>query len=387
MTSLPEPRDADRYLRLSQFLDLHARWMGSTDRDELIHRIRQTTGLLLATDDVTVALTADATAAPAAVPDSAMATRALRTSLAQLKGDGTRAVGVFPFSAAGGIQGYVRVALPRPLFEGIEVAFLRFVASLAGVLLAAAEGGAEGRAADASANGPEKASESQARRYVAMAVHDLRNPLNVISGYGGLLADGTLGALSDEQRDAVDAINRQLGSLLGVIDRMIDFDRLTRAESTVAPARFTVRDLFDEIRIRCFSTDDRSIAWPGPEANFEFVTDRRRLFSVVQNLVDNAAKHTVTGAIRVTCSRRDGRLLVVVADEGPGLPPGAVAALTDRNAGEKLQERGMGIGLVTVASYLSALKGRIAVRAPESGGTEIEISLPPLEIQTADFGG
>lgn len=386
MTTLPEPRDADRYLRLSQFLDLHARWMGSTDRDELTHRIRQTTGLLLATDDVAVATIAEGTAAPTAARDSVLITKALRTSLPQLQGDGTRAVGVFPFSATGGVQGYVRVALPRPLFEGIEVAFLRFVASLAGVLLAATPAGAT-RAPDAALEGPEKASETQARRYVAMAVHDLRNPLNVISGYGGLLADGTLGPLSDEQRDAVDAINRQLGSLLGVIDRMIDFDRLTRAENTVAPARFVLRDLFDEIRTRCFGTDERTVEWPGPEAAFEFVTDRRRLFSVVQNLVDNAVKHTTTGTIRITCSRRDGRLVVMVADEGPGLPPGAVAALTDRNAGEKLQERGMGIGLVTVASYLSALKGRIAVRAPESGGTEIEINLPPLEIQTTDFGG
>jgi signal transduction histidine kinase len=392
VTSLPGPRDADRYLRLSQFLDLHSRWMGSTDRDELAHRIRQTTGLLLETDDVGVAIVESASrraatdASAATAREAGLVAKALRTSLPQLHGDGTRAVGVFPFSVAASTQGYLRVSLPRPLFEGVEVAFLRFVASLAGVLLAATPDSAA-RPSRRPADPGVRENESQARRYVAMAVHDLRNPLNVISGYGGLLADGTLGVLTDEQHEAVDAINRQLGSLLTVIDRLIDFDRLTHAESTVTPTRFVLRDLFEEIRERCFAPQEREISWPGPEANFDFSTDRRRLFSVVQNLVDNALKHTVSGEIAVTCSRRDGRLIVTVADQGPGLPAGVAAALADRHASKKLEERGMGLGLVTVASYVTALRGQLRIGSPDGYGTEIEISLPSLDLHAADTGG
>ncbi|TFH30690.1 MAG: HAMP domain-containing histidine kinase, partial [Myxococcales bacterium] len=318
-----------------------------------------------------------------------MVARALKTALPQLHGSDTRAVGVFPFRVSSGVRGYVRVSLPRPLFEGIEVAFLRFVASLAGVLLSVTSTSSVGEAATPHPP-PSAATNSDARRYVAMAVHDLRNPLNVISGYGGLLADGTLGILSAEQHEAVDAINRQLVALLGLIDRLTDFERLARAETTLSVSRFVVRDLFEEIRDRCFSAPTRSVDWPGAEANFDFATDRRRLYAIVQNLVDNAIKHTEQGSISVTCSRRDGRLLVAVTDLGSGLPAGLAGALTDRHACERLQERGLGIGLYTVARYVGALGGRLAIRSPNDIGTEIEVDLPalvpPTDVGTATRG-
>ena len=59
-----DPRDTGRTLRLSQFLELHARWLGGADAHELAHRIRATVGLLLDTEDVeltTVSERGDAT--------------------------------------------------------------------------------------------------------------------------------------------------------------------------------------------------------------------------------------------------------------------------------------------------------------------------------------
>jgi signal transduction histidine kinase len=59
-------------------------------------------------------------------------------------------------------------------------------------------------------------------------------------------------------------------------------------------------------------------------------------------------------------------------------------ALTDREACERLRERGSGLGLYTVACYVRALGGRLEVKSPEDGGTEIAISLPPLQRQEAE---
>jgi signal transduction histidine kinase len=388
-----DPRDADRYLRLSQFLELHSRWMRTTDAAESAHRIAQTVGLMLGTDDVEVVLLAGASGAlrtgallePSTRPgarESDMATRAVATMMPQLHGHEARAVGVFPFTAAAGVRGYLRVAVPRPLFEGTEVAFLRFVASLAGALITATSSAAH--ASEVSEPTRHKDNESEARRYVAMAVHDLRNPLNVISGYGGLLADGSLGPLNPEQREAVDAINRQLGSLLDLIDRLIDFDRLAREETVLSASTFDVRELFDELRQRCFAGNADPVSWPEAEAGFEFTTDRRRLYAVVQNLVDNAIKHGGGEPITVECSRKDGRLVVTVTDRGPGLPAGLEAAFSDPHACERLREQGTGIGLYTVVWYVKMLSGRLEVRSPQSGGTEFVVSLPPLGAHAAD---
>jgi signal transduction histidine kinase len=391
-----DPRDSNRYLRLSQFLDLQARWMGTAEPAELAHRIRQTVGLLVPTEEVELVLVRnEATGSPdalgtAAPPterparESGLVRRALAAMSPQLQSQGERAVGVFPFGAATGVRGYLRVVIPRPLFEGVEVSFLRFVASLSGIVLGAPAPAASALVLDGNhASAPE----TDARRYVAMAVHDLRNPLNVISGYGSLLADGALGSLTAEQQDAVAAINRQLAGLSVLIDRLIDFDRLARAETTVSATQFNLRALFDEIRERCFSASALPVAWPGAEANFDFVSDRRRLFAIIQNLVDNAVKHAAGDPVTVSCSRREGRLEISVIDHGPGLAPGLKTALTDREACERLRERGSGLGLYTVACYVRALGGRLDVKSPQSGGTEIAIGLPPLTIQEFEPAG
>lgn len=385
-----DPRDSNRYLRLSQFLDLQARWMGTARPAELAQRIRQTVGLLVPSDEVDIRLIPGAEGRTATTVDdggqppsrdAGLVRRALTSMSPQLQSRGDSAIGIFPFGAATGVHGYLRILIPRPLFEGVEVAFLRFVASLSGVVL-----GAPAQIDNLAQRQPEEepASETDARRYVAMAVHDLRNPLNVISGYGGLLADGTLGPLSAEQQEAVAAINRQLAGLSGFIDRLIDFDRLARAETNVTATKFDVRALFDEIRERCFGASALPVAWPGAEAGFQFATDRRRLFAIIQNLVDNAVKHAAGDAVTVACSRRDGRLEISVTDRGPGLSAGVKIALTDREACERLRERGSGLGLYTVACYVKALGGRLEVRSPEGGGTEISLSLPSLAAQTEE---
>ncbi|HET9062108.1 MAG TPA: hypothetical protein VFO62_02360, partial [Candidatus Binatia bacterium] len=134
-----DPRDSNRYLRLSQFLDLQARWMGTAEPGELAHRIRQTVRLLVPSEEVDIELLsgaakerpADGDAGGAAgrpARESGLVRRAVASMAPQLQSHGERAVGIFPFGTATGVRGYLRVVVPRPLFEGVEVAFLRFVA-------------------------------------------------------------------------------------------------------------------------------------------------------------------------------------------------------------------------------------------------------------------
>ena len=388
-----DPRDTGRTLRLSQFLELHSRWLGGADANELAHRIRTTVSLLLDTENVELTTISDrgdptsstSTTLPLGTPGAQLTTRqstlerkALATMSPQLQGAGDRANGAFPFAAGAHLRGCLHVTVPRPLFEGTEVVFLRFVAWLAGLVIASAPEGKAKAPQGLDAVG----SETDARRYVAMAVHDLRNPLNVISGYGSLLADETLGKMAPEQADAVDAINRQVAVLLGLIEQLIDFDRLASAETSLAPSVVRLRELFDELRERCFASTSAPVSWPDAEAAFDFVTDRRRLFAIVQNLVDNALKHGGAAPVSVTCTRRDGRLVVTVADRGPGLPLAVKQALADRDASDRLRGRGAGLGLFTVACYVKALGGKLDVRTPEEGGTVLEVTLPPLAVQT-----
>ena len=100
-------------------------------------------------------------------------------------------------------------------------------------------------------------------------------------------------------------------------------------------------------------------------------------------MVDNALKHGGAAPVSVTCTRRDGRLVVTVTDHGPGLPLAVKQALTDRDASDRLRGRGAGLGLFTVACYVKALGGKLDVKSPDEGGTVLEVTLPSLVVQSA----
>ncbi len=380
------------YLELSQFLDLERRWMDAAGAGELAHRICRTANLLLGTADVAILLRKDddrlesiadeaasSTDRRAGSLQEALARRALSSGTAQVKSLGDSSLGIFPFTASAARPGCLVVRVERPLFEGKEVSFLRFLASLTGIMLAG-----NGKPAPPPAPQEEQARSPLAatRRHVAMAVHDLRNPLNVLAGYSDLLADGSLGSLSEDQARAVDAIQRQVHVLTAAVDQLIDLDRMSRGVGAGEHESFCLRDVFEQLRATCFLGLDERIDWPKEESAFETTGDRRRIASIVQNLVDNALRHGGNQPVRVDGTRRDGQLLLRVRDGGAGLSAKARASLMAWASGHEPSEPTGGLGLCIIGSAVHALGGRIDVRNAEGGGTVIEVHLSAAEKRT-----
>jgi signal transduction histidine kinase len=390
--------DVSTYLKLSQFLELEGQWLGAADPAELCHRVCRTAAMLLDTPDVAIgleppgkpyALVAAEGSWQSTTPNvgatAGLLHAARTTGTAQLKSTGDQSAGVFPFKAANGLRGCLQVRVPRPAFRVLEISFLRFLASLCAIIISGGAVPSLG-AEQADRNGPH-VRDSTARRYVAMAVHDLRNPLNVIAGYAALLQDESLGSLNEHQSEAIDAIGRQVQVLLSAVDQLIELHRMSGGVATQATALpFDVRGLFDDVRTTCFPNAGERVAWPGHEAGFDFCGDRRRVFSIVQNLVDNALKHTDGGPVAVDCTRANGHLTIEVKDHGPGLDAELRHTLTSHaQSGIELAPRS-GLGLYTVATYVHALRGTAEIECPQGGGTLIRVRIPTTETREAANG-
>ena len=386
-----EVEDPSAYLRLSQFLDLESQWSGARSSAEICHRICRTAGLLLNTPAVAIGLLENDSGYRIVAADGAwvgakdgdpMGTAMFRTARTsatpQIKSAGDGSVGVFPFAINGSARGGLHVRIERPLFRGVEISFLRFLASLAGIVLSGGKTLSVLPTVDPETRSEEDV-ESATRRYIAMAVHDLRNPLNVVAGYAGLLEEGSLGGLGDEQREAVAAIQRQVTVLLSVVDQLIDLDRAPGRGAEVIPSRFDVRELLEELRSACFTHANGRVAWPGPETTFEVVTDRRRVFSIVQNLIDNALKHTTEGELVIECTRRDKHLVMEFCDRGPGLDADLRAGLIAHTTTGVEPAPRAGLGLYSVATHIHALRGTLLVEDRDGGGTRILVRIPQLD--------
>ncbi len=374
-------------MELGQFLDLERRWAEAASEEELCHRICKTAALLLDTPTVAIFLSRSGGDAELVTAEGdwnesvetslaqALALRAMAGGLPQVKSIGDVSIGTFPFQLGDGRSGSITVRVSRPLLESTEVSFLRFLASLTGVFISGERVTSE--PVDRSASNTPSDSHDHARRYVAMAVHDLRNPLNVLAGYAGLLADESLGPLTDDQRRAAAAIERQVGVLTEVVDQLIDLDRISSGTARIDAEAFSLSSLFDSLRERCFAHLEDTVEWPREEAAFEFVGDRRRICSIVQNLVDNALRHGGQETVRVECTREQGHLVIRVLDRGPGLAPHLRSALSAWVAGEEADRPATGLGLRVVAENVRLLGGRLHTADRQGGGAVVEVRIPP----------
>ena len=402
--------DPTPFVRLSQFLDLESRWDGARSEAELADRICRTAAILLDARSVSIGVATKtseyvvlaATGTQEAEERTresgllrALAAKAVSTGLVQIKNSSEDCFCAFPYSIADGPRGAISLVVAKPLLAGSDVAVMKFLASLIGVVLAGefresprpamSNERAGASVSHSSQNHPEhqgsRAPVVEARKFAAMVAHDLRNPLAVMSGYAELLGDAAFGPLSDEQKRAVSAIARQAKLLEHGIDQVLDIAREDSDEDAVAQ-EIVMADLFEEITATRFTAEQNErIAWPGPESRFSFTTLEKPLTSVIQNLVQNAFAHG-SGTVAVDCTRRNGELALTVSDQGSGLDEETERRLVGHCRDETEPAPTSGIGLLAVAHYVRKMGGRIQVQQAQkfenSESTHtISVQIPP----------
>ena len=195
--------------------------------------------------------------------------------------------------------------------------------------------------------------------------HDLRTPLTSISGSAGLLADQG-DSLSPEQRHKLYAdIHSDSLWLLSTVENLLSVTRMEEGRmalhlkpellsEVVGGAMQRLEKYGSTHHLRVEQEDDLLMAR----------IDARLILQVLTNLCDNAVKYTPPGSeIAVRTLRRDGMVVVEVADTGPGIPDAdkeKVFEMFYTSAGSDAR-RGMGLGLALCKSIVNAHGGTISV--------------------------
>ncbi len=137
-----------------------------------------------------------------------------------------------------------------------------------------------------------------------------------------------------------------------------DATRLVSAEANAAGIRLDVRE----------------------SASLPYVmADKTQLVQILVNLLRNsiqalAAAHTPGGAVAVTSRVSEGKIVIVVSDNGPGIDPDVKERLFEPFVTTK--SSGMGLGLSISRSIAEAHQGSLSVASPPTGGTAFRIVLP-----------
>ncbi len=222
--------------------------------------------------------------------------------------------------------------------------------------------------------------------FVAHVSHDLKNPLAIIRGYAGMVAeDGPDSAASQYAEKILGGVER----MQGLIENLLDIGKIELGiESEFEPLDLaalgqsvldTQQALAKDRGVRLLAED-----LTGP---LTVVGSRVRLEQALTNLISNALKFTPEGGeVRLGGAREGEYSHVWVQDNGPGIPPALQARLFQKFSKlgqEGTQSReGHGLGLAIVKAVVDAHGGRVWVESTAGEGSRFHFSLPNRELET-----
>lgn len=231
----------------------------------------------------------------------------------------------------------------------------------------------------------QQASEVKMRRFVTDASHELRTPLATIRGYAELYRQGAASS-PEAVATSMARIEGEATRMSGLVEDLLTLARLdNRRPMQMGPVDLTVvaGDVVQDARARGTSHVLRLTGLHGRPLGPVIVEgDDGKLRQVVTNLVANALQHTPAGTeITLSVGVDQGRALLHVADDGPGIAPEARPHLFERfyrtdPARGRRPSGGHGLGLAIVAAIVAAHGGRTGVAPTPGGGATFIVDLP-----------
>ncbi|MBU3078350.1 PAS domain-containing sensor histidine kinase [Sphingomonas quercus] len=226
--------------------------------------------------------------------------------------------------------------------------------------------------------------------FVANMSYELRTPLTSIGGFAEMLAEGYAGPLTEQQSDYMRAILSSVARLGALIDDVLD---LTQTGAGNLPLVEDMVDIATLVRQAAAQIDDAArhrriqLVVELAEPLGTLVGDARRLRQALDHILRNAVAYTQGGGRVLLRAEGDaGEMRIIVADNGPGIPPKEKARVFDRFHRASLgvadgKQASLGLGLPLSRQFIEAHGGEVELISEEGEGTTVIISLPRRRVQ------
>jgi signal transduction histidine kinase len=238
--------------------------------------------------------------------------------------------------------------------------------------------------------------------FLASAAHELKTPLAVIKGYYDLLLSGSLGRLTDKQRDILQESKESCERLVRLVSMFLNYSALESGKLVLHLRENDLRDCLGELAMRWHEAFVRKHVRLDSTLNSDlpiFKFDYQKVQQTVANLLDNALKHTRAGGqvtlraelhfwerrsaeeIQSLDRRRErvqvpNSIKVSVSDSGPGIASEHHQEIFEDFVRVDRTSSGMGLGLAIAKRLVQAHRGKIWVDSESKRGCTFTFLLP-----------
>ena len=219
------------------------------------------------------------------------------------------------------------------------------------------------------------------QEFFSNASHELKTPITSIQGYAELL-EGGLVASPQMERDFAGRIRKEAVRMAGLINDILMISRLEAKEAQVVITDVRVSVLLEEV-LESLKPQAASaqvfVHWEcQPIVIAANLQHMRELFV---NLIGNAIKYNHPGGeVWVTVREMDGQMLLVVRDNGVGIPQDALERIFERfyrvDKGRSRKQGGTGLGLSIVKHVVNYYHGSIQVTSKLDEGSAFTVKIP-----------
>ena len=226
-------------------------------------------------------------------------------------------------------------------------------------------------------------------RFLAMASHDLRQPLQTLALLQGLLARAAEG---DKAQKLVARLDETLSAMTGMLNTLLDINQIEAGNVQPELVTFSVKDVLARLRDEyTYQAQSQGLTLHVASCNLMVHSDPRLLEQMIRNLLSNAMKYTPKGKVLLGCRRRAGVVSIEIWDTGLGIAEDQIDAIFDEfhqiGNTERARSRGLGLGLSIVQRLAKLLGHKVSVRSKPGKGSVFAIAIEPPPIgakQSAD---
>lgn len=211
--------------------------------------------------------------------------------------------------------------------------------------------------------------------FLALASHDILQPLNAAKLYMGILQSTSL---PDNTSQVIDRLSDSLESTEALISTLLEIARLDQGAIQPKLVDCSLQDILSPI-VQEFGViaDSKNIRLSTHLRPFRVHTDPIYLRRIIQNFVSNAVKYTQKGRVLLSVRPRNGVVYLQVWDTGVGIPETEQKKIFDDfYRWENTQEPGMGLGLGLVRRMQKQLGVTTQIHSTPGKGSCFSIAIP-----------